>query len=191
MLAWEDSSGQHGKNRVRLFLAPPDRLKIQWLTPWGSVAGQLLVAKGYFWLSDARRHRTWHGRADAMASCFPEGGAGWVNTSRFLSFWPLLFSTPDRDEKLTGGRPFVYAGALAENRLQKELRLDGGGVVLITLEELEPSRAGKFFARRFMVSGAGGRVTLELRSYTMPATLPAGTFVYDGKNFNLYPCMDE
>jgi len=192
VLSWENADGRHGKNRVRLFLAPPDRLKIQWLTPWGSVAGQLLVAKGHFWLSDARRHQTWYGRADALAACFPgESGVAWVNAGRFLVYWPLLFSSPAEDEKLLPAGRIEYSGSLAGDRLGKELLPAAGGRVGITLEDFEQSRGAKVFARRFTVSGAAGRVVLELRSYSLPESLPDGTFIYDGKHFNLYPCMDE
>ena len=192
VLAWETADGRHGKNRVRIFLAPPGRMKIQWLTPWGSVAGQLLVAGGHFWLSDARRHQTWYGRTSAMAGCFPgQGEVDWVSTSRFLNFWPLLFSVPEEDVKLAVGGEISYSGNLAENRLAKNLLLSDGEQVGIMLEDLEAGPQDKFFARRFTVTGSGGRVVLKLRSYQLPDKLPAETFVYQGKNFNLYPCMDE
>ena len=192
ILAWEAADGRHGKNRVRLFLEPPECLKIQWLTPWGSVAGQLLVAGGHFWLSDARRHQTWYGRTSAMAGCFPsQGEVDWVSTSRFLNFWPLLFSPPEEDEKLAPGGRISYAGSLAANRLVKEVVLADGDRVGIILEELEAGPQDKFFARRFTVSGPGGKVVLQLRSYQLLDRLPAETFIYQGKNFNLYPCMDE
>jgi outer membrane lipoprotein-sorting protein len=196
VLSWEAADGRHGKNRVRMFLSPPSRLKIQWLTPWGSVAGQLLVAKGHFWLSDSRRRQTWYGRVGSLAGCFPgQSGAGWVSTSRFLSFWPLLFSSPDEDRKLAGGGVVSYAGGPVAGRLEKKLVLPDGEAIGIVLAELEaapePARNEQIFARRFSVSGPGGRVVLELRSYQLQDRFPDQTFVYEGKNFNLYPCMDE
>ncbi len=100
ILSWRATSGKHGKYKVRLFLDPPEKLKIQWLTPWGSVAGQVLIADKQFWFSNARQKQTWHGMTTDIDKLLQAQGEDFqIVATQFLKFWALLFSSPVDDDK--------------------------------------------------------------------------------------------
>ncbi|NPA25390.1 MAG: hypothetical protein GXO34_06155 [Deltaproteobacteria bacterium] len=190
ILAWEDGRGRKGRNRIRLFLAPPDRLKIQWLTPWGSVAGQVLLAGDYFWLSDARRQETWHGTIDSLVDCFPGlSDIAWLDSTRFLTLWPLLFSTAERDKDLTSAS-VAYAEEGAGKSLVKVLSFADGSRVEIRASVLEEVDSGGIFARQYELGARGSKISLTLRKYGFPEQLDAKLFTYSLKNFSMHECLD-
>jgi len=190
VLAWEDGLGRKGKNRIRLLLAPPGRLKIQWLTPWGSVAGQVLLAGDYFWLSDARHRETWHGTIASLSDCFSgPGDLSWLASSRFLSLWPLLFSSAERDRSLTAAS-VAYVEDGSGKSLGKVLSFADGRRITIRVSDLEEVDAGKLFARRYELEARGSRISLTLRKYGFPERLDAEPFSYSLKNFTMHECLD-
>ena len=104
ILSWKAVDGRHGKYQVRLFMEPPERLKMQWLTPWGSVAGQLIIAADQFWFSDSRQHLTWYGKTSDLKSLSQlKENLIWTSAVQFFKYWPLFFSSPKEDDVNCGG----------------------------------------------------------------------------------------
>jgi hypothetical protein len=191
VLSWEDGRGRKGKNRIRLLLAPPEHLKIQWLTPWGSVAGQVLLDGDYFWLSDARHRETWHGTIDSLGDCFPGlPDIAWLDATRFLSLWPLLFSPAERDRTLTTAS-VTYSEEDAGKSLGKVLNFADGDRIDIRASVLEEVDAGEIFARQYELEARGSKISLTLHKYGFPEQLDVKLFSYNLKNFSMHECLDS
>ena len=190
VLAWQSGNDEKGRNRVRLTLVRPDRLKLQWLTPWGSVAGQLLLVEDYFWLSDARKRQTWHGRIQDFGDCF-QVGTGWSNSLRHLSYWPLLFTTPQEDAERFSGLKIDYLSRREQNRvveLAKVFENPAGESVRVVLSRFTKLSDGALWPQRLRLEGRRGWFELELKKPLFPSHLAAGTFDYKLQNFTLHDC---
>ena len=191
ILSWKAIDGRRGKYKVRLFLEPPKRLKIQWLTPWGSVAGQILMAADQFWLSDSRRRLTWHGGAADLESLLQQKDSlDWAMATQFFMYWPLLFSTPEEDDTAFKSQAFIDYLTTNEGRsLHKIVHFNGGDEMHIRLDDLEPDVDERLFARNFEVLGSGGRISLSLRQFTLQEKLVPETFIYSLENFRVLECL--
>ena len=190
ILSWKATDGRRGKYKVRLFLEPPKRFKIQWLTPWGSVAGQILMAADQFWLSDSRRRLTWYGpSADLENLLRQKNSLDWAMATQFFMYWPLLFSTPEEDDAVFKTQAFIDYLTTNEGRsLHKIVRFKDGDEMHIRLDDLETDIDGRLFARNFEVLGSGGQISLSLRQFTLQKDLAPETFVYSLENFRLLEC---
>ncbi|MCD6292031.1 MAG: hypothetical protein J7M09_01070, partial [Deltaproteobacteria bacterium] len=193
ILSWRVTDGQHGKYKVRLFVEPPERLKIQWLTPWGSVAGQLLMGDDQFWFSDSRQRVTWHGQAVDFMSLFEQQeNFDWAVATQFFRYWPLLFSSPDDDDRRFGKQTFIdYLIADEGRSLSKIIRFASGEEMHIRLNDLEAVADGRFLARNIEVLGRNGLISLNLRKYTMLKELAPENFIYNLKNFKIRECIAQ
>ncbi|MEA3347575.1 MAG: hypothetical protein U9Q39_00800, partial [Pseudomonadota bacterium] len=187
---WKATDGRRGKYKVRLFLEPPKRLKIQWLTPWGSVAGQILMADDQFWLSDSRRRLTWYGPSAALENLLRQKNSlDWAMAAQFFMYWPLLFSTPEEDDAVFKTQAFIDYLTTSEGRsLHKIVLFKDGDEMHIRLDDLETDIDGRLFARNFEVLGSGGQISLSLRQFTLQKELVPETFVYSLENFRLLEC---
>ncbi len=191
ILSWEAAQGDHGKYRVRLFLRSPEQLKIQWLTPWGSVAGQLLINDRQYWLSDSRRQETWHGRAVDLDKLLPDDKGEQLQTitSRFFKFWPLLFSGPAADAGNYADNLSVRYQSVGNGddlNLTKTIAMSNGEPLQVRLFKMKKLENEKIMPQAVEISSASGRVGLRLRRYSLPAKFSPGTFVYSLKKFNLH-----
>ncbi len=187
ILSWKATDGRHGKHKVRLFLEPPERLKIQWLTPWGSVAGQVLIAADQFWFSDSSQRLTWHGHIADLRSLFRQKDSlNWVGETQFFMYWPLLFSSPEEDRSAFGEEAFFDYLATNDGRcLNKIIHFRDGDELHIRVDELVKGVDERLFARNFEVLGSGGRISLALRQFTLQKDLTPETFVYTLEHFTI------
>ncbi len=190
VLSWRATDGRHGKHKVRLFLEPPDRLKIQWLTPWGAVAGQVLMATDQFWFSDSRQRLTWHGRTADLKSLFQrKENLNWAGATQFFMYWPLLFSSPEEDDTAFGAEAFFDYLATNNGRcLNKIIHFRDGDEMHIRVDDLLTDADEHLFARNFEVLGSGGRISLILRQFTLQKELIPETFIYSLEQFTIREC---
>ncbi len=188
VLSWKAVTGDHGKYRVRLFLESPEKLKIQWLTPWGSVAGQLLIADQQFWLSDSRKHQTWHGQSADIEKLLSERGEPFqIVATRFFKFWPLLFSSPEVDTENFLEDIFIEylsVGSKDSLTLTKTVFLPAGEEMQIRLFEMKELNDKQIMPEAVEILSRSGQVGITLRRYSLASTLASGTFIYSLKNFS-------
>jgi len=188
VLSWEAVGGDHGKYRVRLFLESPEKLKIQWLTPWGSVAGQLLIADQQFWLSDSRKHQTWHGRSADIDKLLPEMGEPFqLVATRFFKFWPLFFSSPEVDAENFSEDIYIEylsVGSKDSLNLTKTVFLPAGEEIQVRLFEMKELSDEQLMPEAVEILSQNGQVGIKLRRYSLSSTLASGTFIYSLKNFS-------
>ena len=187
ILSWKATDGRQGKHKVRLFLEPPERLKMQWLTPWGSVAGQLLMVGDQFWFSDSRQRLTWHGLTADFESLFAQKeNLNWAVATQFFRYWPLLFSSPEEDERAFGNQASIDYLVTDEGRyLNKVIRFKNGDEMHVRLNDLETLADNRLLAHNIEALGHGGRISLTLRQLTLQKELSPENFIYNLKNFNL------
>ena len=195
ILSWRATGGEHGKYRVRLFLAAPDRLKIQWLTPWGSVAGQLIIANEKFWLSNAREKETWYGRADEIDRLLQEPGfrnsrADFQTVAtQFFRYWPMLFSSPEADDRNFPGDIvidyFAY-GVNDELSFAKSVTTTDGEKLHFRLFELKELSDKQLLPQAVEILSKSGQIGIKLRNYSLQPEFAAKTFIYSLKKFNLH-----
>ncbi len=198
ILSWRAISGEHGKYRVRLFLVVPDRLKIQWLTPWGSVAGQLIIAENRFWLSNAREKQTWCGRAEDIGRLlqdpgFRNNGAGFQTVAtQFFRYWPLLFSSPATDERNFPGNIvieyFAY-GVNDELSFAKSVTTVDGEKLHFRLFELKELSDKQLLPQAVEILSENGQIGIKLRNYSLQPDFAAKTFTYSLKNFSIHEIL--
>ena len=191
ILAWKSTDGRKGKHKVRLFLEPPEHLKIQWLTPWGSVAGQLLMVADQFWFSDSRQRVTWHGQTVDFKSLFvQQENLDWAVATQFFQYWPLLFSSPEEDDRTYGKQAsFDYLVTDAGRYLNKVVRFKNGDEMHVRLNDLEPLADNRLMAHNIEALGRNGRISLTLRQFTLQKELPPENFIYNLKNFKIRECL--
>ena len=198
ILSWRAISGEHGKYRVRLFIAAPDRLKIQWLTPWRSVAGQLIIAEKKFWLSDAREKQTWYGRVEDIDKLlqqpgFSHSGADFQTVAtRFFRYWPLLFSSPAADDRnFSGEVPIEYFayGVGDELSFAKSVTAVDGAEMHFRLYELKELSDKQLLPQAVEILSKSGQIGIKLRKYSLQPDFAAKTFIYSLKNFTLHEML--
>ncbi len=198
ILSWQALNGEHGKYRVRLFLAAPDRLKIQWLTPWRSVAGQLLIAKKKFWLTNARKKETWYGRADKFDRLLQEPGfrngrAGFKTVAtQFFRYWPMLFSSPTADDRnFPGGIVIEYFSYGVDDELSfaKSVTTAAGEKLHFRLFDFKELSDKQLLPQAVEILSESGRIGMKLRNYSLHPGFAAKTFIYSLKNFTLHETL--
>ncbi len=190
ILSWRAVDGRHGKHQVRLFMEPPECLKMQWLTPWGSVAGQLIIATDQFWFSDSRQRLTWYGKTADLKSLFQlEESRSWTSATQFFQYWPLFFSSPQEDDVNYGSLASInYLTTEAGRFLNKVINFRDGDEMHIRLDDLVEVADGGFLAQNLEALGHGGQITLSLKKFTVQESLAPETFIYGLKNFKLREC---
>ncbi|MCK5682135.1 hypothetical protein KAI46_15125, partial [bacterium] len=160
-----------------------------WLTPWGSVAGQVLITDKQFWFSNARQKLTWHGKSTDIDKLLQAQGEGFqIVATQFFKFWPLLFSSPADDDN--NFRPDIHIEYLAvgsgdDLSLAKTVISIAGDEMHLRLFDFEELSDKTLIPLAFEVLSHGGQIGIELRKYTLPLDLPAATFIYSLENFNL------
>jgi len=190
VLSWRSTDGTHGKYKVRLSLAPPEHLKIEWLTPWGSVAGQLIIVADQFWFSDSRQRLTWYGlRADLRSLFQRNENRSWESATQFFMYWPQLFSTAQEDDETFGVETTInYLTTDGGRYLNKIINFKDGDEMHIRLDDLVPVADGRLFPRTLEALSHGGQIALALQEFTLQKELDPKTFIYSLKNFNLREC---
>ena len=198
ILSWRATNGEHGKYRVRLFLEVPDKLKIQWLTPWGSVAGQLLIADKKFWLSNAREQQTWYGRTADIDKLlqepgFKHNGADFQMVAvNFFKYWPMLFSLPAVDDRNFADdiviEYFTY-GVGGNLSFAKSVTAADGTKMHIRLFALAELSDKRLLPQAVEILSKSGKVGIKLRHYSLAPDFTARTFAYGLQNFKLYECL--
>jgi hypothetical protein len=188
ILSWKATDSRKGKHKVRLFLEPPERLKIQWLTPWGSVAGQLLMVDDQFWFSDSRQRLTWHGLTADFKSLFEQKeNLDWSVATHFFRYWPLLFSSPEEDDRTYGKQAsFDYLVTDKGRYLNKVIRFKNGDEMHVRLDDLETLADNRLMAHNIEALSHSGRISLTLRQFTLQKELAPENFIYNLKNFKLH-----
>ncbi|MBN2809053.1 MAG: hypothetical protein JXR80_06135 [Deltaproteobacteria bacterium] len=191
VLSWKSTDSSHGKYRVRLFLVPPEHMKIQWLTPWGSVAGQLLLRDRQFWFSDAQQRLTWHGRSADLGQLLQnQGYRNWAAASQFFTNWPLLFSLPVEDDTTFAAHASIsYLTTDAGRYLNKVVSFNNGDEMHIRLDDLVPVADQHFLPRNFEVLSHAGQISLTLKQFQLLPELGPETFVYNLESFTLRECL--
>ncbi|RLB70862.1 MAG: hypothetical protein DRH03_06560 [Deltaproteobacteria bacterium] len=187
VLSWKSIDGSHGKYKVRLFLEPPEHLKIQWLTPWGSVAGQLIMVTDQFWFSDSRQRLTWHGLTADLKSLFQrQEHRSWVSAVQFFQYWPLFFTSPQEDDVNYGMQASINYLTTEEGRfLNKVINFKDGDEMHIRLDDLVPVADEGLLARNIEALGHDGQIALTLKKFTVQEKLEPETFIYNLKNFKI------
>lgn len=190
LLSWKSTDGSQGKYKVRLFLEPPERLKIQWLTPWGSVAGQLIMEADQFWFSDARQRVTWCGRKTDLKNLFKlKENRNWESATQFFIYWPLLFSSPQEDDVTFAGQALINYFTTGEGRyLNKVINFKDGDEMHIRLDDLVALSDDSLFPRTLEALSHGGQISLSFKHYELQKELVPETFSYNLKNFSLREC---
>ncbi len=198
ILSWRATGGEHGKYRVRLFLAVPDRLKIQWLTPWGSVAGQLIIAEKKFWLSNAREKKTWFGWVEDIDRLLQEpgfrnNGAEFQTVAiQFFRYWSLLFSSPAADDRNFSSdvvvEYFAY-GIGDELSFAKNVISADGSNMNFRLFELKELSDKELMPQAVEILSKSGQIGIKLRNYSLQPGFAAKTFIYSLENFNIHEML--
>lgn len=193
ILSWKATDGRHGKHKVRLFLEPPERLKIQWLTPWGSVAGQLLMVADQFWFSDSRQRLTWHGQTSDFKALFEQkDNLNWAVATQFFMYWPLLFSSPEEDDRVFVNQASIDYLVTDEGRyLNKVIRFKDGDEMHVRLNDLKTLDDNRLLAHNIEALGHGGQISLTLRQFTLQKELDPDNFIYNLKKFTLRECLTD
>ncbi len=190
VLSWKSIDSSHGKYKVRLSLMPPDNLKIEWLTPWGSVAGQLIMAADQFWFSNSRQRLTWHGQTADLGTLFQrKENRSWAAATQFFTYWPLLFSSPEEDDMRLGMQASIHYMTTDEGRfLNKVINFNDGDEMHIRLDDLVPVAGQHLFPRNIEALSHGGQIALTLKKFELQKELVPEIFIYSLKNFTINEC---
>lgn len=189
-LTWKGVDGRSGSSRVRLTLSGDDKLKLQWLLPWGAVAGQLLINQDDFWFSDARRRETWQGKVGQLDEFFSREAA-WQLPSAFYHSWSLLFGGPRRDIADQNQAVISYLEEDGGLALLKVVAFNDGSEMHIRMSDLKSLDGGRFFPASLEVLSPAGELVLKFGEFHLDADLTDQAFIYDLSNFTLRPFRPE
>jgi len=198
------ADGEKNAGRIRLLAAAPDRLKIQWLTPWQTVAWQLLLNRQQFWLTDSKEKTTYYGRlADWRSNHGCRRQLWWWRYLEMLAGWSELLRPPANDGR--GERPLRAAHWPAVERVEYLVTADGrlpAGKIIrfangeewrLELADFEELPAGKVFPRRWTITTPRATLTLLLAAPRLNPPLGGTVFAYRQDSFALreFRCQQE
>ncbi|MBN2333523.1 MAG: hypothetical protein JXO49_11255 [Deltaproteobacteria bacterium] len=162
--------GQSASQRIRFIAQAPDRIKVQWLTPWQSVAWQLLIADRQFWLSDSNQQATYHGflTADQGEEC--RQGNSWWTYIQLLAGWSQMLSRPPADPT---AEPQLEIPRMPVDTVQylvaEERQVPAGKIIRfidgdewhIGFDDFVAVEEGKLFPRRLVIHCSAGSMDLH------------------------------
>ncbi len=198
VLRLEDSNGQKNSQRVRFTAKAPGRLKVQCLTPWYTVAWQLLIVNREFWLSDSKGRITYHGD---LGMGIPTGPCaqhnGWWTYIELMASWRLLFSRPtsmpmNAEKGTAQGRsdlPVTHTQYLVtEDGLMpagKIIRFTDGTEWRVTYDDFITDKDGGVFPQRLEIICSAVKLDLRFKGLRLNNELKEKFFTYQQKNFSL------
>ena len=194
----EDRDGRKNSQRIRFSAQAPGLLKVQWLTPWYTVAWQLLIADHEFWLSDSKGQITYHGKLGME----PQRGLcaqhnKWWTYIELMASWPQLFSGPppgvmDTEKRVEPGLanlPVTQTQYLvtADGKMPagKIIRFADGTEWHVTFEDFMTTEAGKIFPQRLKIICPAAKLDLRFGHPRLNPELKAKNFMYQQKNFRI------
>ena len=198
VLKLEARDGRKNSQRIRFSAKAPGLLKVQWLTPWYTVAWQLLIADREFWLSDSKGRITYHGDLGTetrMGSCARHNQ--WWTYMELMAAWPQLFSGPPPGNMDTEKRVEPGLGNLPVMHTQYLVAADGkmpAGKIIsfadgtkwhVSFEDFITTEAGKIFPQRLKIICPAAKVDLRFDHPRLNLELKAKNFIYQQKNFRL------
>lgn len=198
ILKLETGDGQKSSQRVRFTAKSPDLLKIQWLTPWYTVAWQLLIVGREFWLSDSKGQVTYHGDLGMLAApdTCAQGNKWWTSIALMAS-WRRLFSKPpsalmhgeNRDEPGLAQLPVDHTHYLiTEDGMKpagKIIRFTDGTEWQVRYEDFFTTKTGKLFPKRLEISCPAAKLELQFSQPRLNHELEKTLFIYQQKKFRM------
>jgi len=194
----EAGSGQKNSQRVRFTAKAPGRLKVQCLTPWYTVAWQLLIVNREFWLSDSKSQITYHGD---LGMGIPTGSCAqhnkWWTYIELMASWRLLFSKPtpmllNAEKGTAQGRsdlPVTHTQYLvAEDGIMpagKIIRFTDSTEWRVTYDDFITDKDGGVFPQRLEIICSAVKLVLRFTTPRLNHTIKEGIFSYQQKNFSL------
>jgi len=194
----ETRDGRKNSQRIRIAARAPDLLKMQWLTPWYTVAWQLLIDNRQFWLSDSKEQVTYHGFLQSetgTGSC--KGQSVWWTYIELMASWRQLFSKPP-PETAAGGRrmePGITDLPIAQTRylISADGKMPAGKIITfadgsewrINYLKFLPLRNGRVFPRKLEIICSAAKVELRFSKVQLDHDFKEQTFSYQQKNFTL------
>ncbi|RLB70516.1 MAG: hypothetical protein DRH04_03460 [Deltaproteobacteria bacterium] len=194
----EARDGQKNSQRIRIAARAPDRLKMQWLTPWHTVVWQLLIDNRQFWLSDSHSQITYHGWLGLKTgknSCKQQ--SAWWTYIELMASWRLLFSKPSpelmsadsREEPGLANLPTAETEYLvtADRTMPagKIIRFADGSQWRINYLEFVTVKDGRIFPRKLEIICPAAKVELRFSTVQLDHDFKEKTFSYQQKNFSL------
>ncbi len=194
----EARDGQKNSQRIRFTAKAPGFLKVQWLTPWYTVAWQLLIADREFWLSDSKGQITYHGELgmETQRGLCDQHNKWWTYIELMAS-WPQLFSGPppafmnteNETDPGLGGLPVTITQYLVVEDgtmpAGKIIRFADGTEWHVTYEHFMTTEEGRIFPQRLKLRCPAAKLDLRFDPPRLNLKLKEKTFTYQQKNFRL------
>ncbi|NIA19431.1 MAG: hypothetical protein GWP07_03220 [Xanthomonadaceae bacterium] len=198
VLKLEARDGQKNSQRIRFTAKAPDLLKVQWLTPWYTVAWQLLIIDREFWLSDSKNQITYHGDLGlgTKAGLCDQHNKWWTYIELMAS-WPQLFSKPPSMPMNVENRTGPGLGNLPVTHTQYLVAADGtipAGKIIrfadgtewhVAYEDFTITEEGGTFPQRLEILCPAAKLNLRFESPRLNQELKERIFIYQQKNFRL------
>jgi len=170
----EARDGQKNSQRIRFTAKTPGLLKVQWLTPWYTVAWQLLIVDREFWLSDSKGQITYHGD---LGMGIPTGSCDqhnkWWTYIELMASWLQLLSKPPPMLMKTENVTDPGLADLPVTHTQYLVAEDG---------TMPPD---KVFPQRLEILCPAAKLDLRFESPRLNNKLKERIFTYQQKNFRL------
>jgi len=198
VIKMETRDGQKNSQRIRFTAKAPDLLKVQWLTPWYTVAWQLLIVDGEFWLSDSKGQITYHGDLGTetrTGSCAQHNK--WWTYIELMASWlqliskppPMLMKTESGTDPGLANLPVTHTQYLvAEDGTMpagKIIRFADGTEWHVTYDDFITTEEGKIFPRRLEILCPAAKLALRFESPRLNSEPKERIFIYQQKNFIL------
>lgn len=194
----EARDGQKSSQRIRFTAKAPDLLKVQWLTPWYTVAWQLLIADREFWLSDSKEQVTYHGDLgilNQVDSCHQDNT--WWTYVELMASWMELFAKPPAASMNAENRmePGLVNLPVVSTRylVTEDAALPAGKVIQfadgtnwqVTYEDFITTENGRIFPQRMEILCPAAKLALRFTTPRLNHEIKEKIFNYQQKNFRL------
>ena len=194
----ETRDGQKNSQRIRFTAKAPGLLKVQWLTPWYTVAWQLLIVDREFWLSDSKGQITYHGD---LGMGIPTGSCDqhnkWWTYIEVMASWmqllskppPMFMQTENGTDPGLANLPIAYTQYLvAEDGTMpagKIIRFADGTEWHVSYKDFITTEGGGTFPQRLEILCPAAKLDLRFESPRLNHELKERIFTYQQKNFRL------
>lgn len=194
----ETRDGQRSSQRVRFTAKSPGFLRVQWLTPWYTVAWQLLIVDREFWLSDSKGQATYHGALGTETSLDSCGQQNrWWTYIELMAAWPRMFSKPsavfmdagNRGEPGLADLPVAHTQYLVSadgtEPAGKIIRFSAGTEWHVAYSNFLATEDGRIFPQKLEILCPAAKLDLRLENPRINHELKEETFIYQQKNFRM------